>query len=90
MRHGLRQDTQKGRRGTTDADGDSLTYYWFHYPEAGSYDGELSLGAENADGIWITAPEVSKRETLHIILAVADKGSPPLTRYARVVATVEP
>lgn len=77
-------------RGTTDPDGDSLTYYWFHYPEAGSYRGIVSLGAENADGIGITAPEVAQRETLHIILAVTDKGSPPLTRYQRVVVTVEP
>lgn len=77
-------------RGTMDPDGDSLTYYWFHYPEAGSYRGTLSLGAENADGIWVTAPEVTKPETVHIVLAVTDKGSPPLTRYARVVVTVEP
>lgn len=77
-------------RGTSDPDGDSLSYYWFHYPEAGTYRGEVSLGAENADGIWITAPEVTRRETLHIVLAVTDKGSPPLTRYARVVVTVEP
>lgn len=77
-------------RGTTDPDGDSLTYYWFHYPEAGSYRGEISLGAENADGVWVTAPQVSQRETIHIVLAVTDKGSPPLTRYRRVVVTVEP
>jgi hypothetical protein len=77
-------------RGTSDPDGDSLTYYWFHYSEAGSYQGAVSLGAENADGIWITAPEVTQTETLHIVLAVTDKGSPPLTRYARVIVTVEP
>jgi hypothetical protein len=77
-------------RGTSDPDGDSLTYYWFHYPEPGSWRGDLSMGAENADGVWITAPEVKQRETLHIILAVTDKGSPPLTRYERVVVTVEP
>ncbi|WP_284734358.1 DUF1593 domain-containing protein [Sphingosinicella terrae] len=77
-------------RGTSDPDGDSLTYYWFHYPEPGSWHGDLSIGAENADGVWITAPEVRQRETLHVILAVTDKGSPPLTRYERVVVTVEP
>ena len=77
-------------RGTTDPDGDSLTYYWFHYPEAGSFRGDLALGAENADGVWITAPAVTQRETIHIVLAVTDKGTPPLTRYERVIITVEP
>lgn len=77
-------------RGTSDPDGDSLSYHWFLYPEAGSWRGTLDLGAESADGVWITAPKVTARETLHIILAVTDKGSPALTRYQRVVVTVEP
>jgi hypothetical protein len=81
---------QLSARGTGDPDGDSLTYYWFHYPEAGSWRGDLSLGAENTDRIWITAPQVAERETIHIILAVTDRGSPPLTRYERIIVTVEP
>jgi len=28
--------------------------------------------------------------TMHIILAVTDRGSPPLTRYRRVLVTVAP
>ena len=28
--------------------------------------------------------------TLHIILAVTDNGTPPLTRYQRVIVTVNP
>ncbi len=77
-------------RGTVDPDGDSLTYYWFHYPEPGTWQGEVALGAENSDRIWIIAPEVDQREEFHMILAVTDKGDPPLTRYARVIVTVEP
>ncbi|MXP44569.1 DUF1593 domain-containing protein [Allopontixanthobacter sediminis] len=77
-------------RGTTDPDGDSLTYFWFHYPEAGTYRGSVSVGTENADGVWIIAPEVTQEETIHIILAVTDKGAPPLTRYARVIVKVKP
>lgn len=77
-------------RGTSDPDGDSLTFYWFHYPEAGTYKDDLSIGAENTDGLWVTAPKVNKRETIHLVLAVSDKGSPPLTRYERVVVTVAP
>ena len=31
-------------------------------------------GAENAVGAWVTAPVVEKRETLHFILRLTDKG----------------
>jgi hypothetical protein len=37
-----------------------------------------------------TAPRVTTPETLHLVVAVTDRGAPPLTRYARVVITIEP
>ena len=47
-------------------------------------------GAENAIGVFITAPEVREPKIMHIIVRVTDKGSPPLTRYGRVIVTVMP
>lgn len=77
--------------GTTDPDGDSLSYYWFNYPEAGSLKAAVPIeGAENAIGAWVIAPNVEQPETLHFILRVTDKGRPPLSRYARVIVTVLP
>jgi hypothetical protein len=77
--------------GTFDPDGDNLTFLWFNYPEAGSYKKELKLGPpENSHGIYGTAPEVEKEETIHIILKVTDKGEPPLSRYKRVIVTIVP
>ena len=77
--------------GSTDPDGDSLSYLWFHYPEAGSWKTPIPIGgAENTYRVHIKAPEVTKIETAHFILAVTDKGTPPLTRYRRVVVTIEP
>ena len=78
--------------GTTDPDGDSLSYYWFHYKEAGTYSGTVSFApyAQNMYRVKFTAPEVSKKETLHFILKVTDKGTPALTRYKRVIVTVLP
>jgi hypothetical protein len=40
--------------------------------------------------VWIVAPTVTEAATFHVILRVTDKGTPPLTRYARTVVTVEP
>ncbi len=74
----------------TDPDGDSLTYYWFQYPEAGTFKGSVQMPAEDTSGITLTAPKVSQPQTVHFILRVTDKGSPPLSRYQRVIVTVKP
>ena len=75
----------------TDPDGDSLSFLWFQYPEAGSYKGQVKfVGAENMDNVALLAPIVDKPETVHFILRVADKGSPPIARYKRVIVNVAP
>ncbi|MBN1694784.1 DUF1593 domain-containing protein [candidate division WOR-3 bacterium] len=77
--------------GSYDNDGDNLSFLWFHYPEAGSYKKLINVdGAENTHGAWVRAPEVEKKETAHFILKVTDKGSPPLSRYKRVIVTIVP
>ena len=78
--------------GTTDPDGDSMSYLWFQYPEAGTYRGLVSFRpyAPNIYDIPVTAPRVDSVCTIHFILRVTDKGSPPLTRYKRVIVTVLP
>lgn len=74
---------------STDPDGDNLSFLWFNYPEAGSYKEELKInGAENAHGAFITAPIVNKKETVHFILKLTDKGTPALTRYKRIIVTI--
>jgi hypothetical protein len=75
---------------STDPDGDNLSFLWFHYPEASTYKKTISVGAENVHGVYVTAPKVDKKETLHFILKLSDKGTPALTRYKRVIITVLP
>lgn len=78
--------------GTTDPDGDSISYLWFQYAEAGSYKGIVSFKpySPNLYNIPVTAPVVNSTQTIHFILKVTDKGTPPLTRYKRVIVTVVP
>src|SRR5664279_243307 len=64
--------------GTYDPDGDNLSYWWFQYPEAGTYKGIVSLGmySENLYNVHtIKAPEVTSPQTVHFILRVTDKGT---------------
>jgi len=78
--------------GTSDPDGDNLSYLWFQYPEAGSYKQIIPFSpAENQYRIpLLKAPVVDKPETMHIILKVTDKGNPPLTRYKRIIVNILP
>jgi len=79
--------------GTTDPDGDNLSYWWFQYQEAGSYDKAVRFGpySENLYNLHtVVAPEVDKPETVHFILKVTDKGEPALSRYKRVIVTIIP
>ena len=79
--------------GTTDPDGDNLSYWWFQYQEVGSYNKALNMGpySENLYNLHtIIAPEVDNTETVHFILKVSDKGKPALSRYKRVIVTIIP
>lgn len=76
---------------STDPDGDSLSFLWFHYPEAGSWKTPIApAGAENVYRTAFKAPMVSKPETAAFVVAVTDKGAPPVTRYQRVTVTITP
>jgi hypothetical protein len=76
---------------TYDPDGDSFSFLWFNYPEAGTYKNLIQIeGTENAHGAYIIAPKVEKEVTAHFILKVTDKGEPPLSCYKRVIVTIKP
>lgn len=76
---------------TTDPDGDSFSFLWFNYSEAGTYNKTIKVkGAENMHKVQFTAPVVSKVETAHFILKVTDRGEPALSRYKRTIVTIEP
>jgi len=76
---------------TTDPDGDSISFLWLNYPEAGTYKKSIEIeGAENIHGAYVIAPTVDKEETAHFILKVTDKGKPRLSSYKRVIVTIKP
>jgi hypothetical protein len=79
-------------KGSSDPDGDSLSFLWFQYREAGTYPGIVSFRpyAANLYDLPVTAPVVKDKQTVHFILKVTDKGTPALSRYKRVIITVLP
>lgn len=87
---------------SSDSDGQALHYYWFHYAEAGSADGNLASvtlsGAETArvtvkadspcHALWLPLIPCKGAGIAHLILAVTDEGTPRLTSYRRVILQV--
>jgi hypothetical protein len=78
--------------GSHDPDGDSLSYYWFEYSEASPTAVPINFRpfVQNLMRLPVTAPKVTSPATVHFILEVRDKGTPPLTRYARVIVHIVP
>jgi hypothetical protein len=85
--------------GTTDPDGDALSYEWFYYAEAGTFTTSNArtgqpLEIKNFDQkqalFTVPAGRVMPPGigTMHIILAATDHGTPRLTRYGRLIVNV--
>jgi len=75
---------------SSDPDGNSLTFTWWQYKDAGSYDGFVEINNNELSKADFVAPKVSKPETIHIILNVKDNGSPALNAYQRLIVKVDP
>jgi hypothetical protein len=87
--------------GTTDPDGDAVSYQWFYYNEAGTFPLSSARSGQPLDihnfdqaKAWFTVPTARVMPpgtgAMHVILAVTDHGSPRLTRYQRVIIDVVP
>jgi hypothetical protein len=74
-----------------DPDGDKLSFKWWQYEDADSYQGKakLKISTQHPNKIIVTIPSDEKTgDKIHIILEVADNGVPSLTRYQRAIITI--
>lgn len=72
-----------------DPDGGAVSYRWWHYREAGSHPGGISLEAADTASAQAHVPEGAVRgETIHIILEVENDSEIPLKSTSRVILTV--
>ncbi|SMF65195.1 Protein of unknown function [Alteromonadaceae bacterium Bs31] len=77
-------------KGSSDPDGDTLTYQWWHYREASTYKGAIDIETPDKQTASFTVPkDAGKGESIHIIAEVSDNGVPVLTRYRRIVLTLK-
>ncbi|WP_225848645.1 DUF1593 domain-containing protein [Streptomyces sp. HPF1205] len=72
-----------------DPDGDACTSTWWQYREAGTYPGAVPVTDSATPHPSFTVPDGARPgQTIHLVFQVTDKGTPPLTGYQRVIATV--
>ncbi len=73
-----------------DPDGDELTFNWWEYTVADTYHGEAEVtDACSAVASFTVPSDAEPDQTIHLVCEVEDAGTPSLTRYARIVITVE-
>jgi hypothetical protein len=76
-------------KGTSDPDGDKLSYKWWQYGEADTYPGDISVdNSDDRDASFIIPANVAKGQNIHIICEVKDEGIPQLTRYKRIIINI--
>jgi hypothetical protein len=71
--------------GSSDPDGDSLSYKWWYYKGPGTYSDEVSIDNADFDKARFKIPYDNHANEFHIILTVRDNGSPNLFAYRRVI-----
>jgi Protein of unknown function (DUF1593) len=74
--------------GTNDPDDDRLTFAWSVYPVGPGSANEVTVDGRNERIARVALSPRLTGKILPILLIVTDQGSPPLTRYARVLVTI--
>jgi hypothetical protein len=84
------EEVELSAAGSSDPDGNELSYRWWQYREPGSFSGAVNIIDSNARDAGFVAPNVSAPKTIHVILTVMDDGHPNLYNYRRIIVTVKP
>ncbi|TWT35254.1 hypothetical protein KOR34_01420 [Posidoniimonas corsicana] len=71
--------------GTTDPDGDQLTFKWFVQGDAGSYQGKVAIAGSESSKATVSVPSDAAGKSLHLICQVTDDGAHNLSSYRRIV-----
>ncbi len=84
------QTIKLSAQGTSDPDRDMLNYNWWQYEDADTYAGSMHIkNADRQDAVFTVPSDAEKGQTIHLICEVTDSGVPQLSRYQRVVVTIE-
>lgn len=82
--------TLKIKASVSDPDGDELVCGWTQWKVLGSFQGDVLIQDPASAATSVTIPADAKSgDTIHLVLTVADNGTPQQTSYLRTVVTVK-
>jgi len=74
----------------SDPDRNAVAVKWWQHYDAGTYPGDITFSASTAPKTTFRVPDdATPGQTINIILEATDDGTPHLTRYARIIVTVQ-
>jgi hypothetical protein len=72
--------------GSSDPDGDALSYKWYVYTDPTSYKGVVAISNAFSANATVMVPNDATNDSIHMILEVTDNGVGfPLTSYRRAI-----
>ncbi|MDF9798866.1 hypothetical protein OKW21_004129 [Catalinimonas alkaloidigena] len=75
--------------GSSDPDGNALTYSWTFYDESSSYDGAVTIQNSSSSTATLEVPKDASSKNIHMVLEVYDNGAPNLYAYRRMIVNVQ-
>lgn len=76
---------------TSDPDGNAVTVRWWVWKDVSTYPSPVTLSHPTALSTTLQVPaDATVGQTIHLILEATDNGTPPLSRYQRVVVSITP
>jgi Protein of unknown function (DUF1593) len=73
----------------SDPDGDALAVRWWRWKDVDTYPGDVSLSDPTALATRLEVPnDATTGQTIQLVLEATDNGTPPLTRYQRLIVSV--
>ena len=76
-------------KGSSDPDGNNLSYNWYVYNVPGSYYSDVTIKGSDSEKATIVIPDDAKGKSIHVILEIHDDGSPELYAYRRMIINVQ-
>ena len=75
--------------GSSDPDGDDLSYSWSYYKDPGTYGGSVEIKNGDSPTSTVLVPSDAAGTTIHVILEIYDTGAPNLYAYRRAILKVK-
>lgn len=76
-------------KGSSDPDGNDLSYSWSYYKEPSTYGGSVEIKNGSSPTSTVSVPSDAAGKTIHVTLEVYDNGAPNLYTYRRAILKVK-